>query len=267
MTLPLACLVAAAALLCSPGSLARPRLRGLWPPPAAERAWQPWSAAPVLLGAGTGFLVAGPGGAIAAALVTVTARGRHRARRGARTAGAVAEELADAVRRIAEELRSGSHPTAAMAGITADGQHAREVLGPAAAAARLGDDVPAALRRTAAARPEVGRDVERVAAAWALAERHGIPLAALLGATQSDIRWRVRFSHTVGAQLAGPRATATVLTTLPALGLGLGQLMGADPIGVLRGGLLGQVLIVVGVGLAAAGSAWSERILHAAVPR
>jgi hypothetical protein len=49
--------------------------------------------------------------------------------------------------------------------------------------------------------------------------------------------------------------------------LGLGQLVGADPIGVLRTGVLGQALLVLGVGLAAAGMAWSERILRAAVPR
>jgi tight adherence protein B len=58
-----------------------------------------------------------------------------------------------------------------------------------------------------------------------------------------------------------------VLTTLPLLGIGLGQLIGADPVGVLRGGPLGQVLLVVGVTLMAAGSAWSERILDSAVPR
>jgi tight adherence protein B len=57
-----------------------------------------------------------------------------------------------------------------------------------------------------------------------------------------------------------------VLTALPGLGLGLGQLLGADPLGVLRGGLLGQALLVVGSGLAAAGLAWSERIVRAAVP-
>ncbi len=119
--------------------------------------------------------------------------------------------------------------------------------------------------RCAAARaslPGISADIERIAAAWALAERHGIPLADLLGRAHEDIRWRVRFAATVRAQLAGPRATAAVLTALPLLGLGLGQLIGADPIGVLRGGLLGQVLLVVGVALIAAGSAWSERILR-----
>ena len=69
------------------------------------------------------------------------------------------------------------------------------------------------------------------------------------------------------AQLAGPRATATVLTALPALGIALGELVGAGPLAVLRSGVLGQLLVVVGVGLAATGAVWTERILRGAVPR
>ena len=103
--------------------------------------------------------------------------------------------------------------------------------------------------------------------AWSVAERHGVPLADLLARTQQDIRWRTRFGAAVRAQLAGPRATASVLTALPALGLGLGQLIGADPLGVLRGGVIGQLLLVIGTTLALAGATWSEHILRAAVPR
>jgi len=58
-----------------------------------------------------------------------------------------------------------------------------------------------------------------------------------------------------------------VLTALPGLGVALGQLLGADPIGVLRGGPLGQVLLVVGLGLVAAGRVWTDQILRRAVPR
>ena len=58
-----------------------------------------------------------------------------------------------------------------------------------------------------------------------------------------------------------------MLTALPGLGVVLGQLLGADPIGVLRGGPLGQALLVVGLGLVAAGRAWTEQILRRAVPR
>ena len=106
-----------------------------------------------------------------------------------------------------------------------------------------------------------------MAAAWSLAERHGVPLADVLARVHDDIRWRVRFGASVQALLAGPRATAGVLTALPGLGVALGQLLGADPIGVLRAGPLGQVLLVVGIGLVAAGRAWTDQILRRAVPR
>ena len=151
--------------------------------------------------------------------------------------------------------------------MTADGPVAAGLLTPAATAAPLGDDVPAALRRGQDTAPGVAAELARVAAAWSLAERHGIPLADVLAGVHDDIRWRIRFGSSVQALLAGPRATAGVLTALPGLGVGLGQLLGADPIGVLRGGLLGQVLLVVGLGLMAAGRAWTDQILRRAVPR
>lgn len=262
-----ACAALAAAVLCAPGPLAARRLARLWPQPPSARWWRPWAAGPVVLSGLAGLLVAGPGGALAGALAASVARRRWRLRRSACAAAVTAGQLADALRRVTDELRAGSHPTTALAGARTDGPLARALLEPAAIAAQMGDDVPTVLRRAAADRPELGADVERVAAAWSLAERHGIPLTELIDSAHADIRWRLRFGHTVRAQLAGPRATASVLTALPILGLGLGQLVGADPVAVLRGGVLGQVLLVVGVALVAAGSAWVEHILRAAVPR
>lgn len=267
MVIPLACLLLAAALVCAPGPAAGARLGALLTTLPSARRRQLWTAAPVVLAATAGLLVAGPGGAATGALLAVTVRRRRLRGRAATAAGSDAEQLADSLRRITDELRAGSHATAALSGVDADGPRAQEILAPAAAAAHLGDDVPAALRRAVGQRPGVAADVERVADAWALAERHGIPLADLLTGAQEDIRWGLRFGNTVRAQLAGPRATATVLTVLPAVGLGLGQLLGADPVAVLRGGVLGQLLLVIGVALAAAGSAWTDRILRSAVPR
>jgi tight adherence protein B len=292
-----ALLALACALMCAPSRVARARLSALWPRVAPVRRRRLRIGGPAALGVVAGLLTAGPGGALAGLLlVTTIARGRAtRATEAAEATGAA--ELADALRRITDELRTGSHPAVALAGSTADGPVASALLVTAAAAARLGDDVPAALRRGAAGgpdaeadpnaavprrsgakatatrrpavagRPGVRAELERVAAAWSLAERHGIPLADLLAGVHNDIRWRVRFGAGVRAELAGPRATAGVLTALPALGVGLGQLMGADPIGVLRGGALGQALLVVGVGLVALGRAWTEQILRRAVPR
>lgn len=261
----MACAALAAAVACAPPPRAVARFAALWPAPRSRRTGRCTLAGPALLGALAGAVLAGSGGAIAGTLVALVVRHRQVGQRAARDATATAEQLAGAVARITDELRAGSHPVAVLDGSDADGPLARAVLAPAAVAARLGDGIAPALRR--ASRPGISADVERIATAWALAERHGIPLADLLGRAHEDIRWRVRFAGTVRAQLAGPRATAAVLTTLPALGIGLGQLIGADPIGVLRGGLLGQVLLVAGVALMAAGSAWSERILRSAVPR
>jgi len=204
---------------------------------------------------------------LAGVLLAITV-GRARAARAAlavETSGAA--ELADALRRITDELRAGSHPATALAGVTADGPIAARLLAPAATAARLGDDVPTALRRSLQSAPGATAELARLAAAWSLAERHGVPLADVLVGVHDDIRWRVRFSAGVRALLAGPRATAGVLTALPGLGVVLGQLLGADPIGVLRGGPLGQALLVVGLGLVAAGRAWTDQILRRAVPR
>jgi tight adherence protein B len=267
VVIPLACLLLAAAMVCLPGRVAGERLARLRSEPSPTRHPQAWRAAPLVLAGLVGLAAAGPGGAVTGLLVAHTVRRRRRATRVAAVAATVSEQLADALRRVTDELRAGSHPAAALAGVDGDGPLAAEVLGPAAAAARMGDDVPDALLRAAAGRPGIAADVRRVAGAWSLADQRGIPLADLLAGAQDDIRWGVRFGHTVRAQLAGPRATAAVLTALPALGLGLGQLVGADPVAVLRGGVLGQVLLVLGVALLAAGSAWTERILRAAVPR
>jgi tight adherence protein B len=267
-TTTVACAAFAAAVACLPPPPAVARFAALWPPPARRvRIARPAVIGPVLVGGVGGAVLAGVGGAIAGVVATCLIRQRRVARRAAHDRATAAEQLAAAVARITDELRAGSHPAAALAGTEADGPHARAVLAPAAVAARLGDGIVPALRRGAAGRPDIGPDVERIATAWALADRHGIPLADLLGRAHEDIRWRVRFAATVRAQLAGPRATAGVLTTLPVLGIGLGQLVGADPIGVLRGSPLGQVLLVIGVALLAAGSTWSERIIGSAVPR
>ncbi|WP_232660845.1 type II secretion system F family protein [Pseudonocardia sp. TRM90224] len=260
-------LALAAALLCLQAPAGRARLAALRPSKGTTVSRRGWPLAPVVIGGLTGLAAAGPGGALAGAVVAAVVRQRRVRRRAASTAAIRAGEIADTIGRLTEELRAGSHPAAALAGITADGPHAREVLGPAAVAAQLGDDVPGALRAAAANHPAAATDLHRIAAAWALSDRHGIQLATLLDGVQSEIRWRLRFGEAVRAHLAGPRATAAVLTVLPALGLALGQLLGLDPLAVLKGRVLGQALLVVGVGLVAGGAAWSERIVSSAIPR
>lgn len=63
--------------------------------------------------------------------------------------------------------------------------------------------------------------------------------------------------------LAGPKATVTVLTWLPAAGLGLALLIGADPVSLLSSPP-GLVSIGAGVLLLLAGRLWMRRMLEQA---
>lgn len=238
-----------------------------------------------------GVSVAGIGGAIALALVAGLAAHRWRNAATAGRQGAQRAALLDAIGLMATELRAGAHPaaaavTAAEAIATVDsggaprklglfrpavarggGSAAHRVLMSVAAGARLGAEVPALFERHAHAEPAIADELRRVAAAWTLAERHGVALAELMDAVRADLDASARLSGQIKAQLAGPRSTAGVLAGLPLVGVLLGQAMGADPWTVLTGTPLGQVLLVVGVGLGCAGVAWSGRITARAVPR
>jgi tight adherence protein B len=53
-----------------------------------------------------------------------------------------------------------------------------------------------------------------------------------------------------------------VMAVLPLMGLALGVGMGADPVGVLLGTPVGNILLLVGVALTCAGLLWSARIVN-----
>lgn len=274
MNLALAALAVGA--LAWPGGESRGRLAALLHlTPAAERApgrraWMMRRRGLLLaaLAAGAGTLLAGLGGGLAAAMVSGTASARWRRGRHHRLAATAATGLSDALGVLVAELRVGAHPAAAVqtaADTHADGSsEVARSLARVAAVARLGGDIPAALR--SAAPVHLRAWMERVAGAWALADRHGIALADLLDAVRCDTEHRVRFAADLHARLAGPRATAAVLAGLPLLGLALGQAMGAAPLRVLGGTAVGQLLLVIGTGLACGGVQWSARLVSRAVP-
>lgn len=274
--LSLAILALAAAVVCWPAGIGRSRLGWLRDQPVTpesaptlrggvDRHRTRWAVLLVAFGAGLGVLAAGPGGGLAAALTIGTVTVRWRAGRERRAGAAAAAGLADALGLLVAELRAGAHVSDAAMAAAIDGHaDASRVLSAAAAAARLGGDVPAALRDTGPV--QLRRSLDRLADAWSLADRHGIPLADLLDAVRADTEHRVRFAAEVAARLAGPRATAAVLAGLPLLGLALGQAVGAAPMQVLGHTGVGQALLVVGTGLACAGVLWSARLVARAVP-
>ncbi len=276
--LSLALLALAAGMLAWPAGDGRYRLLRLAPRRPTQQAW--WADEPdryrwgsarpvlplaVLPAALLGMALIGPGGAVAAAVATATAVARWRSRRERRCGASQVSGLVDAVGVLVAELRAGAHPATAMEAAAAEAAHdVAPALGAAAAAARLGADVPAVLRGND--QPALRPWLARLADAWALAQRHGVPLAGLVDAVRCDAEQRIRFTADLDARLAGPRASAAVLAGLPVLGLLLGQAVGARPWQVLGGTAAGQALLVVGTVLVCAGVVWSGRIVASAVP-
>ena len=74
--------------------------------------------------------------------------------------------------------------------------------------------------------------------------------------TQAD-----RLRAEIAAQLAGPRGTVRVLAVLPLVGVGMGMLMGADPIGFLLGGPIGWACLGIAVLLDTAGLLWMRQMV------
>ena len=268
----------AAAIACWPASPARSRLVALLAPArgpggrlghlAGWIAVDPHRGVVVLVvSALGGGLLAGIGGALAAAIASGV--GYHRWRAGAVRRGHSTEvaALLDAVAVMTAELRAGAHPAGAAASAAAGAGVVHRVLTSVAAGAQLGAQVPALLERHASNEPAIADELRRMAAAWALAERHGATLAELMDAVRADLEARVRLAGQIKAQLAGPRASSAVLAGLPVLGVALGQGIGANPWQVLTGTPVGQVLLVVGTGLVCAGMLWSGRITGKAVPQ
>ncbi len=185
---------------------------------------------------------------------------RHRLRR-EQSRRREGEALAGALEVLVGELKIGAHPLAAfaVAGAEAPGPVGRS-LRAVATRAQLGADVAAGIRAMAAS-SAVPAYWDRLAVLWTLASEHGLAMSVLMQAAHRDIVERKRFADRMRAALAGARATAAILASLPALGVLLGQLVGADPVGFLLGGGPGGVVLVLGVSLICIGIVWADRIV------
>ncbi|MGW5318750.1 type II secretion system F family protein [Nocardia thailandica] len=253
-----AMLCCAAALVALPVTGGRRRFAGVFLLP--ERRAGRWPRGyPLACGPAVAVLfVLGPGVGLAAALVaaTVTVRVRRARRAGRRRTEC--GHLLTGLEAVVGELRVGAHPSAAAetAAAEATGETAR-VLAISAARSRLGGSGADGLLHPDSV---VAEELSRIAAAWRVAEQHGLALAELLGTARADLRARLRFGDRTEAALAGARATAAVLAGLPLLGIGLGQLMGAAPVAVLFASAAGQFLLPLGAGLACCGLLWTDAI-------
>ncbi|WP_216698871.1 hypothetical protein [Arthrobacter sp. H20] len=158
-------------------------------------------------------------------------------------------------------------------------QHAVPVLWAAQQAAALGVGVSEVLRRAAADssrrdrwRPGRARTPPAdcaglwrdLAVCLEISERSGAPLAEVLSRYAAQLESSLDSAGARATALAGPTATARLLGWLPAVGLGLGYLTGAEPLAILLGSLPGLVLLGAGVSLIALGRFWSSQLVRSA---
>jgi tight adherence protein B len=136
----------------------------------------------------------------------------------------------------------------------------------AASSASAAGDVPSALRRAAEGcrLPSEAAAARCLAAAWQVAERSGAPMARVLERLADGLRTDADARGARAAAMAGPRATARVLTLLPLAGLLIGQLIGASPVSVLVGTPWGRVCAMAGAVLGGLSAWWTRRLVRAA---
>ncbi|WP_075724420.1 hypothetical protein [Corynebacterium aquilae] len=160
-------------------------------------------------------------------------------------------------------LRAGAHPTQALA-------HT---------ATHLPDNTPPAIATTigaAARHPDHGPRIlstsphphlKHIGHLLTLANQHGIAPTPLLVAHRNHLDHTLDHHATTRAHLKGPQATATTLTILPALGIAMGETMGAHPTTYLLTTTTGNALLTIGVLLTLAGHITTTTIIsRAATP-
>ncbi|HEY0187400.1 MAG TPA: hypothetical protein VGC67_07930 [Cellulomonas sp.] len=187
--------------------------------------------------------------------------GWSRRRRRRREPGPSRDDLLTVVVAVSASLRAGVDPSRAW----------HEVIGvrPEAGRSPTERDVLGVLSRGDGARaaahdPGLARSVAAVVAATRLALLLGAPLAAVLDRCARAVEAEEETAAELGAALAGPQQTAGLLGWLPAVGIVLGLLMGADPLAVLTDGGWGSAGGLVGVGLTVLGRLWVHRMVTTA---
>ncbi len=242
-------------LLWSPGAGTGPAARS----PHARRLLGAVTLA--FVGLGAGYVAGGAHGlAWAACLFVAVGTGLWGVRR--RRLRLTRERREDAAARASTSLsmllRAGQLPGAALARAALTHQ----VLVPVASVARLGGDVTDAL--LVQGEIEGQEALRSLAAAWRISERTGAPIADAVATVAEGIRLKREVGRQMAAELASARASAHVMAMLPVAALGLGTIVGANPVGVLVAGPWGPGFVLAAVALTAAGVVWSERIVTSA---
>ncbi|MET1007506.1 MAG: hypothetical protein ABWX96_18290 [Propionibacteriaceae bacterium] len=190
-----------------------------------------------------------------AVLIVVGTAGRLSVQsRRSRAALRARTDVAQACSVLASQIRVGRVPTEALAGAVED----CPVLADASRVQQLGGDVTAVWR--AGSREPGQAGLADLARAWQVSMRTGAPLAPSLEQVSQALTADLALRTLVAGELSAPRATGKIMAVLPFCGLGMGYLLGGDPIQFLLSSPYGWVCLVAGVGLAAAGVLWIDRL-------
>ncbi|WP_147915887.1 hypothetical protein [Ruania zhangjianzhongii] len=150
---------------------------------------------------------------------------------------------------VAARLRTGAALPAAWQATLAGQPGAPATL------AELADSVPTGPRADAVAGART---------AVAVADRLGTPVADVLECCAQGLAEAEEGAGQRRTAMAAPRATARLLAWLPLAGLGLGVLLGVDPIAVFADGGSGTASLLLGLAMMALGRKWSAALVRRA---
>lgn len=165
-------------------------------------------------------------------------------------------QVTEAARALAGRLSVGEVPSVALSSAASE----LGVLAPVQRAQEVGADVPEAL--LVASESPGQESFSGLARAWRMAEVTGAPLAGATSGVAEAMRRRTRLEATVDAELAGPRASGRLMGLLPLAGLGMAQMVGAEPASFLLSSMAGRMCVLGAAALSCAGVLWSEALAN-----
>lgn len=169
-------------------------------------------------------------------------------------------EMAQLVEQLSTVISSGAGPRqawTALATALPEGE-LRDLSRAAAAGADLHRAAGERLRRTGT--------VPSLSTAMSVCEQTGAPMAVMLQHLADALRDLHDAAQARRSAFAGPRSTARILLVLPFAGLGLGMLLGGDPLRLLLATGSGRMLGLTGALLTGLGWWWMRRLIRRADP-
>nr|WP_283810041.1 type II secretion system F family protein [Leifsonia sp. C5G2] len=161
---------------------------------------------------------------------------------------------------LAVMLDAGLTPRAAWNAAADHGVH------PVAVAVRAALERKTESCSTALARAATTDDLRSIAAVWSVAEVAGAPLGHALRTIAETLRDAAEADRDAGVALSGPRATARLVSWLPAGGVLMAAALGADLAGTAASPA-GAVALVGGALLMVAGRWWMRSLVRRATAR